>query len=486
VKLFGLTLFKKEANPPSDGTHFDDLHGGWWPVIREGFAGAFQQNITIRRETLLAFTAVYACVFRISSDIAKLPMCLKKKDPKTRIWVDIERSSPFLAVLKKPNDYQTRIQFLQQWIISKLLAGNTYVLKQRDTRGVVVKLYVLDPSRVRPLITPDGSIYYELFRDPLSEVLESTVLAPSSEIIHDRMPSIFHPLVGTSPIFACGMAAAQGHSIQKSMASLFKNMAMPSGVLTAPGPIKQETADRLKENWATKFSGKNVGMVAVLGDGLKFERMTMSAVDSQVIDQLKWSSENVCSAFSMPPFMVGFGAMPSYNNIESLTQQYMSQCLQVHIEDIEILMDEGLGLDVSTSVDELGIELDTDVLLRMDTATRFKTWREGIAGGFMAPNEARARENWMPAEGGDTPYMQQQNYSLEALAARDSAPPSTGTTPALPNPNKPDTPVDPNADPNEDPNAEDAQDKGWKFSKDNLEYADLAFQIAALDLAVAE
>lgn len=469
MKVFGLTLFKKEANPPSDGTHFDDQNGGWWPIIREGFAGAWQSNITIRRDTLLAFTAVYACVFRISSDIGKLPLCLKKKDPKTGIWVDIARLSPFLAVLKKPNDYQTRIQFLQWWIISKLLSGNTYILKQRDSRGVVIKMYVLDPSRVRPLITPDGSIYYELSRDPLSEVLNATVIVPSSEIIHDRMPSLFHPLVGTSPIFACGLAAAQGHHIQKSMASLFKNMGMPSGVLTAPGAIKQETADRLKTEWNSRFSGKNVGMVAVLADGLKFEQITMTATDAQVIEQLKWSSETVCSAFSVPAFMVGFGTMPAYNNIESLTQQYLSQCLQMHIEDIELLLDEGLGLTESNSEDDLGVELDTDILLRMDTPTRFKTWRDGIAGGFMAPNQARSKENWMPVPGGDTPYMQQQNYSLEALNERGAAPTGStpSATPALPNPDNTENPDD-----KPDKNDPEEDDQGGSKGMD-LEDVDL-------------
>ena len=43
-----------------------------------------------------------------------------------------------------------------------MLHGNTYVLKQRDERGVVVALYVLDPSKVKPLVTPDGAVYYEL------------------------------------------------------------------------------------------------------------------------------------------------------------------------------------------------------------------------------------------------------------------------------------------------------------------------------------
>jgi phage portal protein BeeE len=59
-------------------------------------------------------------------------------------------------VLRKPNRYQNRIKFVETWIASKLLHGNAYILKERDNRGVVVALYVLDPHRVKPLVAPDG------------------------------------------------------------------------------------------------------------------------------------------------------------------------------------------------------------------------------------------------------------------------------------------------------------------------------------------
>lgn len=37
----------------------------------------------------------------------------------------------------------------------------------------------------------------------------------------------------------------------------------------------------------------------------------------------------------------------------------------------------------------------------------------------MAPNEARATVGLPPVVGGDTPYLQQQNFGLFALARRD-------------------------------------------------------------------
>lgn len=156
-----------------------------------------------------------------------------------------------------------------------------------------------------------------------------------------------------------------------------------------------------------------------MGDGLKFESMAITAIDAQLIDQLKWTAETVCSCFHVPPYMIGVGPMPNYNNIEALNQQYYSQCLQNLIESIELLLDEGLGL-VDVEGKTYGTEFDLDDLLRMDTATKVKAAGDAIGAGFLSPNEARAKFDLEPVEGGDTPYLQNQNFSLAALNKRDS------------------------------------------------------------------
>jgi hypothetical protein len=57
----------------------------------------------------------------------------------------------------------------------------------------------------------------------------------------------------------------------------------------------------------------------------------------------------------------------------------------------------------------------------------------------MSPNEGRAKFDLKPVAGGDNPYLQQQNYSLEALAKRDAqADPFAPNTPPAPKPAPPD------------------------------------------------
>lgn len=391
-----------------------------WGPVREAFAGAWQKNVVVdNRECVLAFAAVYACVTRIANDIAKLRIKLVEQDS-DGIWTEVARSSPYLGVLVKPNRYQNRIQFLADWLLMKLLFGNTYVLKQRDQRGIVVAMYVLDSRRVKPLVTPDGGVYYQLSSDYLAG-LPSGATVPASEIIHDRGPTLFHTLCGVSPIFACGASATQGNRIQANSAKFFENMSRPSGHLTAPGTIDEATANRLKADFEANFGGGNIGRLLVTGDDLKYEPMTIPAEDAQLIEQLKWTVEDVARAFAMPLYKIGAGPVPTSNNVEALHGQYYTDCLQVYIEAIELALDEGLGL---TNVDGrvYGTELDLDGLLRMDSATQFEVLAKGVSGALIMPNEARKRLNLPPVKGGNQLFLQEQNYSLEALAKRDSKP----------------------------------------------------------------
>jgi HK97 family phage portal protein len=409
---------------PSPTTPLYGDRGNWWfPIIREPYSGAWQRNVQLKADTVVTYFAVYSCLSLISTDIAKLRLRLMQENES---GIEVEASAAaFSPVLRKPNHYQTRNKFIETWMLSKLIHGNTFVLKERDNRGVVVALYVLEPTRTKTRVAQDGSIYYDVSVDYLSG-LSNPITIPASEIIHDICTPLFHPLVGISPIIAAALPIMQGLAIQQHSARFFEQGARPGGILTAPGPIPQGSLERIKNEWETRFSGENAGRVAVLGDGLKFESMSLPAEQSQLIEQLKWSAENVCSVFHVPPFMIGIGSAPSFDNVEALNQQYYSQCLQTHIESIESLLDDGLGLD-GTSYET---QFDLEDLLRMDTKTKIQTTGDAVKAGFLSPNEARAKFNLLPTKGGESPYLQQQNYNLAALAER-GAPPVPGAPPAI-------------------------------------------------------
>lgn len=456
MNLFGYELtwpVRKEV------TAVTPNYWGWlWAAVREPFAGAWQRNITPdKKENLLAFSAVYACISLIAEDIAKLRLRLMEQE-EGGYWKEVDRVTPFAIVLRKPNHYQTTLQFIVAWIVMKLMYGNVYILKERDRRGIVTALYVLDSRMVTPLIADNGEVFYQIQTDKLSGIYEDKPALPASEIIHDRGLTLFHPLIGVSPIFACGASATQGIRIQNNSATFFENMSRPSGHLTSPNEITDAVAARLKTDFEQNFSGRNLGRLLVTGSGLKYEAMTIPAVDAQLIEQLRWTVEDVARCFRVPLHKIASGANPTFNNISAMNQDYYAQTLQTHIEAIEALLDEGLGLyDVRDRL--YSVEFDLDGLLRMDPATRAEVAQKQVSAGVLAPNEARLRENLPPVVGGETPYLQQQNYSLAALAARDAmnplaALPAPTVTP-LPAPDTPDAGDTP--DPEDTAPSSDAQ-----------------------------
>lgn len=398
--------------------------GGWMSLISEPFSGAWQRNLEIKPTTVLSFHAVFTCISLIASDISKMPLRLMRRDS-NGIWKENINGTP-ARIYRRPNAFQNRMQFFECWLNSKLCHGNTVVLKIRNTRGDITELRILDWNKVTPLVADDGSVFYQINPDNMTGV-DASVTVPAREVIHDRFNCLFHPLIGLSPIYAAGLAAMQGHHIQENSAHFFRNGSKPSGVIEVPGTITDENARKLKANWDTGYTGENAGKTGLLSNGAKYNPISMSADDAKVVEQLQMSEKIVCSTFHVPAYKAGVGDLPSYDNIEALEQQYYSQCLQTLIESIELLLDEAFELE-----DDAGTEFDVSALLRMDSERRIKTLGEGVKNTILTPNEARRSENLPPVTGGDELYLQQQNFSLGALARRDASDDPFGKKSATP------------------------------------------------------
>jgi HK97 family phage portal protein len=395
----------------------NSVGGSWqnvWRVISEPFTGAWQRNITETPATLITYPTLYACIYRISSDIGKLPFRLREN---TRgIWRDTENAA-YSPVLRKPNGFQTQGQFREYWILTKLVAGNAYVLKRRDARGVVAELYVLDPSKVMPMVSDSGAVYYQLMTDPLNTLPDGypseQLIVPASEIIHDRCMTLWNPLVGVPPLAAAHWPALKNMKIMRSATEFFGNNAQPGGLLTAPAGMSEEDAKAVQDYWNQNFQGANSGRVAIIGADMKFTPFAMKSIDAQMVEQMRYSDEQICQPFGIPPFKIGIGTIPSGLGVDGLNQLYYSDALQPHIEHMENLLDEGLRI-----VAPLGVELDLAPLLRMDEGKRADVETKLVGGKIKTPDEGRASFNLAPTGGGNTLWGQNQDYPLGMLADR--------------------------------------------------------------------
>ncbi len=442
MKLFGYEITKareKALQSINTSLWWSPLLGG---IIHEPFSGAWQQNAPVldTREGLLRFAAIYTCITGIAADVAKCALQLCEVDGD--VWTPIQEShgnsgdATVLQFLRKPNHYQTQIEFIEQWIASKLLAGNTYVLKERNDRDEIVAAYILDPCRVKVLLSDSGDVFYELGQDYLAGVDNGPVTVPAREIFHDRTLGLWSQLVGTAPLYACAVSGTMGGKIQSNSTQFFNNKSTPGGIITAPGRISDDSAKQLKAEFQSGYSGVNAGKVAVLGDGLKFEAQAVAADNAQLIEQLGWSVEDVARAFHYPLHKLGISNLTlSQGSVEAGNITYYSDCLQIYFEKLEACMDDGLELPAGRRTCS-----DIDSLLRMDTDALYTSLK--TAGNWMKLNEQRKRTNLPPLKvGGETVYKQEQDHAIEAIFKRDQGPDPFGNNKPAAAPAVPSTPA---------------------------------------------
>lgn len=413
MKIFGLNITREGAQKALQNIGSDFRDG--WRRILEPFSGAWQRNVEEKRGDLLTYPTLYACISRIASDIGKLPFTLQKR---RESGVSEETANPaYSPVLKKPNKFQTQGQFREYWMIAKLTHGNTYALKRRDYRKVVVDLYILDSCRVMPMVSDAGEVFYQLYTDALNTLPEGYpadgLIVPASEIIHDRCMTLHHPLIGVPPLAAAHWPALKNMKIMRSATEFFANNAQPGGILTAPAGMSEKDAEDIKAYWSTNFSGSNAGKVAIIGADMTFTPFAMKSIDSQMVEQMRYSDEQICQPFGVPPFKVGIGTIPSGLGVDGVNQMYYQDALQTHIEHMEALLNEGLNISMPLSV-----ELDLAPLLRMDESKRAEVESKLVGGKIKTPDEARMRFNLAPTGGGNTLWGQNQDYPLGMLADR--------------------------------------------------------------------
>jgi len=421
MKIFGFDISVKKAMHT-----VSDYRGGWRRIL-EPFTGAWQQNVEEKRGDLITYPTLYACLNRISSDIGKLPYTLQQTNQNgTSTTVENPAYSP---VLRKPNAFQTQAQFREYWSLTKLTQGNAYILKRRDNRDVVVDLYVLDPERVMPMVSDAGEVYYQLYIDPLNTLPANypaaNLIVPAKEIIHDRCMVVHNPLIGIPPLAAAYWPALKNMKILRSATEFFANNAQPGGILTAPAGMSEEDAKQVQDYWSANFTGANAGKVAIVGADMKFTAFAMKSIDSQMIEQMKYSDIQICQPFGIKPYKIGLEPPPSGWKSYDINTEYYGDALQTHIEHMESLLNEGLKVTAPLSV-----ELNLDPLLRMDEIAKATVETQLVGGKIKQPDEGRLRFNLSPTPGGDTLWGQNQDYPLGMLANRAEWDPAMQPTPA--------------------------------------------------------
>ncbi|MNL34039.1 Phage portal protein [compost metagenome] len=151
-----------------------------------------------------------------------------------------------------------------------------------------------------------------------------------------------------------------------------------------------------------------------------------------MVEQLRYSDEQICQPFGIPPFKVGLGTIPSGLGVDAINQLYYDDALQSPIQAMETLLTEGLNAM------PYKVDMDESVLMRMDAGKKADYHKTLGDAGLETINEGRLEFNLPPLDGGDTVYKQQQDFPLSVI--KDNKLP-TPSAPVVAEPAV-DTPVD--------------------------------------------
>jgi HK97 family phage portal protein len=211
-------------------------------------------------------------------------------------------------------------------------------------------------------------------------------------------------------------------------------MSRPSGILGTEQVLTGSQMTELRAKFDEVSKGMNQGNVPILGNGLKWYPMSITALDSQVIETYNASVLDICRVFGVPIQLLGQETNGAASSVQTLIGQFKAGSLLYMAELIEFGLEELFKFDHIKDT----VRFDLDNISRADFETEINTLSKGTQNGIFAPNEARNRVGLDSVPYGDDPRVQAQNVRLQDAVPAPSAP-SAGqpAEPTKPEPTEP-------------------------------------------------
>lgn len=372
------------------------------PVLAKWFGvqNATEAGVYVDEAKALAISTVYACVKVLSESIAILPFQLRRGDEEESV---VARDYYLFNLLRKrPNKWQTPIEYLQMLAAHVVLRGAAYSRILSGASGRIEQLIPLHPDRVTPFMAPDGTRCY-------------TYLPPSGAkqiLLQDEVfyiPGLTDD--GVRPLSVIAYAKETiglAYATQQYGARYFKNNASPGGIMQHPGKMGDDAYSRLKSDWEARHQGSaNAHRIAILEEGMTYASIGMTAQDAQFVESRKISPIEICQYFGVPPHLVQILDRSTNNNIEQQSLDFILHCLLPWLTKFEQAADRDL-LQTKSEQNNMFYKFCLEEMLKGDTATRTAYYSGGLQNGWLSRNEVRLAEGRKPFPGGDE-YMIQMN-----------------------------------------------------------------------------
>ena len=375
-------------------------------AAQDGLLGA-----DVTPDTCMASPTVHAIVTAISRRLSVTPIHVfertmtsagekKKKLP----------NHPVAKLLRRPNAWQTRLDFWQDATSTFVRYGRFYAFKSRGKTGPIRELIPIDPRQVT--LKQDPETYAVHFK--ITQTSGAPKQYPIEKIFHARGPARDF-LKGDSPVKDISRTIALEILAEKFGVTFFQNGALPLLVFNfQDGSSGFKDVDRQKEfiaDFQEAFSGnkKHTGML--LPKGMDKPTSVQIAHDKAQFLELRQHQRTVIAgAFGVPTTYVGDFSRATFNNVEQMDQDFVVNVVMPVAMAFEAAAERDLLTDKDRAAG-IVIRFNLDSILRAD----FKSRQEGLRiqrdAGAISPNEWREIEGRNPLsdEKGGGDYLRPAN-----------------------------------------------------------------------------
>lgn len=401
--------------PPADmqpqafggGEYFD----GWKDprlAVFVGAGGVTESGAHVTVASALRNPTVLRCVSLVSFSIGMLPLHLQVKSTKEKA-----DSHPLFKVLhRKPNPWQTAFEFrslMQQWA---LVHGNAYARIIRS-RGAVLYLIPLDPTRVTPRQRTDWLVEYD-YQPPSGG---KATIRPE-DMLHLRYGMSHDGITGLSLVKQSAEAIGVALQADKAAARIFRNGMLVGGALTHPMKLGPEATKNLINSLEDRYSSAdNAHKWMVLEEGMKPEKFGATAQESQHLEMRKHHIEELARPYGVPRPLLGVDDTSWGSGIDVLGQFFVRFGLNPWFESWQQAIERSCLTE--QEADTYEAKFNPGALLRGSMKDQADFFAKGLGAGgqqpFLHQDEAR---DWLD------------------LPARDDLPPPAGAKP-VGDPNEP-------------------------------------------------
>ena len=337
--------------------------------------------------TIQGNEAIYAAVSRISNTIASMPLHFYK-------GFEIQRDHPLERLVNlEPHPNFTAFSWKQTMEVLRNTEGTSYALRILNNMGQLMRLDILNPTRVTPKKDADGNVWYSVIMDDGSEAL-----CPGFLMVCMKHMSA-NGIRGIRPIDV--LRKSLDYDTQVKEMSLDQLDGVNHGImLTVPNvglsqTQKEEAVNRFLETY--EKSGRSV---VILEGGMTATNFNASSVDAQLLDVERITRNRVATVYNLPPHLLGDYTDAAPGN----TEQQLLEFLQLTITPIVEQWEEEFNRKLITPqeyAEGYHFRFDTNSLTRTDVKTTAERNQMAIRGGWRKPNEVRAELGLAPDPVGD-------------------------------------------------------------------------------------